>query len=380
MYYKKKTDRPSVWMTDTSLRDGEQAPGVVFTTREKLLIAKALAMAGINEIESGIPAMGKMACNDIKKMARLNLPCILSCWCRAQMQDIELAAKCNTPGVHISFPTSSILLKTFDKDESWVMNQVEELIKFAKKYFDLVSVGAQDATRTDTKFLKTFAKIAFEMGAKRLRIADTVGLATPSTIMDLLAELLEDLPYADFEFHGHNDLGMATANAISAVEAGALAISSTVNGLGERAGNAPLEEVAMALSGPGGYKTDMDLSCLTNLCEIVANASGQPIHPAKPIVGKNVFAHESGIHCAGLLKNPSSFQLFDPKIVGGKKPRFIIGYHSGSAGIRHALKQQGIHVSKIHARKTLEMVRKKAMDKKKSLSAEELQILYRQNI
>lgn len=366
-------------MTDTTLRDGEQAPGVVFYTREKLEIAKALAMAGINEIEAGIPAMGEMACKDIKKMAGLKLPCILSCWCRAQKKDIELAAQCNTPGVHISFPTSSILLKTFDKNESWVLEQVEELIDFAKKHFDLVSVGAQDATRTDTGFLKTFAKLAFEKGAKRLRIADTVGMVNPLTVMDLFAELLKELPGADFEFHGHNDLGMATANAFSAVEAGALAISSTVNGLGERAGNAPLEEVSMAL-GTGGYKTDIDLSCLTHLCKIVATASGQPIHPAKPIVGKNVFSHESGIHCAGLLKNPSSFQLFDPKIVGGKKSRFIIGYHSGSAGIRHALRQQGIHVSKTHAKQTLEMVRKKAMAGKKPLSAKELKSLYRQNI
>jgi homocitrate synthase NifV len=365
-----------IWMVDTTLRDGEQAPGVVFTTIEKLEIATALARIGMDEIEAGIPAMGEGACCDIKKIAALHLPCILSSWCRADQKDIEKAAACKTPGVHISFPTSSILLKTFGKDKAWVMKSLAQLVRFARKYFDRVSVGAQDATRTQQDFLYEFSALASEAGAHRVRIADTVGMISPSTVMNLIAGLTARVPGLDFEFHGHNDLGMATANAVTAVDAGASALSVTVNGLGERAGNAPLEEVAMALFEKGGYGGTINKTLITELCLLVARASGQQIHPSKPIVGCNVFRHESGIHCSGLLKEPCSYQLFESETIGKKGFECVIGYHSGSAAIIHALEQQGIFIDKTAAKKLIPLVRQRAGLQKSVLTPAELKELY----
>ncbi|MFK5952674.1 MAG: hypothetical protein QM498_06410 [Desulfobacterium sp.] len=369
-------DKRKVWMVDTTLRDGEQAPGVVFNTHEKLEIAMALDGIGIDEIEVGIPAMGHQACQDIRAIAGLHPACILSCWCRADEKDIEAAALCNTQGVHISFPTSSILLKTFERDEAWVMNTLANLVGVAKKYFDRVSVGAQDATRTRQTFLYDFVELASDVGADRLRLADTVGMISPSMVMKTITGLSHRVPNLDLEFHGHNDLGMATANAVTAVEAGAAALSVTVNGLGERAGNAPLEEVAMALFEVGGYKSAINSRLMTDLCHLVARASGRVIPESKPIVGKNVFRHESGIHCSGLLKNPSSYQLFKPEQVGQKTCEYVIGYHSGSSAIGHVLETQGIRIGTAEAKKFMPLVKQKSRQQKSPLSPVELKEFY----
>ncbi len=343
---------------------------------KRLEIAMALDRMGIDEIEVGIPAMGDQACRDIKKIVRLHPTCLLSSWCRADEKDIEAAAHCHTPGVHISFPTSSVLLKTFDRDEAWVMNTLVHLVGVAKKYFDRVSVGAQDATRTRQTFLYEFAHLAADVGADRLRLADTVGMISPSMVMKTITGLSRRVPSLELEFHGHNDLGMATANAVTAVEAGASALSVTVNGLGERAGNAPLEEVAMALFEVGGYQSDLNSRLMADLCHLVAGASGRVIHESKPIVGKNVFRHESGIHCSGLLKDESSYQLFEPECVGRKASEYVIGYHSGSAGIAHVLEQQGIFIDKKGASELIPMVREHAFEQKAPLTPEALKELY----
>lgn len=366
----------NIWMVDTTLRDGEQAPGVVFNTSERLEIASLLSRIGIDEIEAGIPAMGDQACKDIIAISKLNLPSTLSCWCRANEKDLILAAGCDTPGVHISFPTSSLLLKTFDKNETWVLNNLKRMVNFAKNYFDRVSVGAQDATRTDFHFISEFSAQAFDAGAERLRIADTVGMINPSMVTRLIQDLTEAVPGLDFEFHGHNDLGMATANAVTAVDAGANALSVTVNGLGERAGNASLEEVVMALFEVGGYRKNIDTSMLNHLCRMVADASGQKISPSKPIIGKNIFRHESGIHCSGLIKNKSSYQLFDPEKVGENQCEYVLGYHSGSSTIEHILNQQGIQVDKDTAKKLLAVVRQIAFKHKEELSPKTLKQLF----
>lgn len=362
-------------MVDTTLRDGEQTPGVVFHPLEKIEMAWGLAACGIDEIEAGIPAMGEQSCQEIIALTRLDLPCILSCWCRAVKEEIVLAAGCNTPGVHISFPTSSILLRTFGKSEDWVLDTLADLVTFSGQYFDQVSVGAQDATRTDTRFLQMFAARSRELKVHRLRIADTVGMASPALIMKMIADLIRTVPGLPLEFHGHNDLGMATANAVSAVDAGAGSLSVTINGLGERAGNAPLEEVAMALFGLGARRGGIRLEGLDALSRMAARYSGQPIHPAKPIVGSRVFSHESGIHCAGLLKNPSSYQLFDPRTVG-RKASLVLGTHSGTAIICHLLGKKGISVDKNLAGRLLDQVRQEAMARKQPVTAERLAAIY----
>ncbi len=363
-------------ISDTTLRDGEQAPGVVFSTSEKLDIARALAGSGVDEMEAGIPAMGEPAISQIKALTRLNLPCALVSWCRAGKEDIEKASECGTPGVHISFPASSILLRTFNKDEAWVLERMEDCINSAKTYFDRISLGFQDATRADLPFLELLMAKALSLGVNRVTIADTVGVANPATIMTLVSGLLKKMPALQLGFHGHNDLGMATANAVSAAMAGAQTLSVTVNGIGERAGNAALEEVAMALSRVDKMGTGIDLAGLSELCDLVSRASGTPLHPSKPIVGSRVFWHESGIHCSGLLKNPLSYQPFTPETVGHEKAALVNGFHSGFAGIHHAMKTQGISITRSQGEKILSLIRQTALEQKRSLSPKEVVDLY----
>ncbi len=365
-----------VRIVDTTLRDGEQAPGVVFSSTEKIEIAVLLARAGVDEIEAGIPAMGSDACTQIKSMVDLKLPCILTSWCRAVKKDIEIAAQCRTPGVHISFPTSQILLKTFDKNERWVLSELEDMVSCARLYFDRVSVGAQDATRTDPKFLIRFVQAAKGLGVDSLRLADTVGQITPVAVMEHINKIVTAVPDISLEFHGHNDLGMATGNAVSAVDAGVESLSVTVNGLGERAGNVPLEEVSVALFGVGNYLGNINLAQLPELCRKVAVASGQDIAVSKPIVGKRVFCHESGIHCAALLKNPLSYQPFEPGLLGDCQPEFVFGVHSGRAGIHRALLSQGVNVTREETEKMTALVKQKSRLKKGSFSCLDLKDLY----
>ncbi|MEN6376264.1 MAG: hypothetical protein ABFD75_15965 [Smithella sp.] len=329
-----KKGENNIYIVDSTLRDGEQAPGVAFSRRDKLRLAEMLADAGVDELEAGIPAMGEEERSCIREIIDLQLPCRISCWCRAKREDIEFAAGLKIEGVHISFPVSSILLKAIGKDETWVLKKLEELVPAAGSLFPWVSVGALDATRADSSFLRKFTKHAFSCGAYRLRIADTVGIASPVQVMDMFRMLVADSKTMMLEFHGHNDLGMATANAICAVITGAGTLSVTVNGLGERAGNTPLEEIALALPVSTGKCCHLRPDKLQPLCSFVARISSREIPVNKPVTGSHIFQHESGIHCHALIKDDLSYQPYSPAMVG-RKTEFIIGKHSGSTIIRH---------------------------------------------
>lgn len=365
------------WIIDTTLRDGEQAPDIAFTPEEKTDIAVKLAEAGVDELEIGYPALSTDEQRIIREIASMRLPPRLTCWSRAKWTDIECAGACGTEGIHISFPLSDLYLDLIGKDHTWVRNQLEILIPGAKKYFSFVSAGAQDATRTDMKTLETFVRDAAACGADRIRIADTVGIATPLTLAQQIRHLKVSVPIP-LEFHAHNDLGMATANAFSAIEAGCDAASVTVTGLGERAGNAALEELALALKLSGRYRTSIRTDTLHTLCETVAKASNRSIQDQKPVIGNAVFRHESGIHCNALLKDPLSYQPFLPGEIGKDNYEFVIGKHSGSAAIQHILAANGINIDRERAGKILSNVRRAAGRKKSGLSPAELVNIYTQ--
>lgn len=325
---------------DTTLRDGEQAPGVCFPPDIKVEILKMLYDAGICDFEIGTPAIGSDEQEAIRRMLALNLDANLSAWCRANLDDLTTASQLGCRQVNLSLPVSDIQLNAIGKDRNWVFAQLKTCLEFASDNFDFVTIGAQDASRADKCMLKDYINFAIATPVvKRIRLADTVGILNPFTVHDLVAKMIEEFPNTEFEFHGHNDLGMATANTLAAIVAGANVVSCTVNGLGERCGNAPLEEVIMALEYSWSTKLDINKPRLQSVCDLIAILAGRKIPVSKPFSGEMCFSHESGIHTRSLMVDPLAYQPFHPEEIG-RKMKFIFGKHSGSGAIRSLLQTQ----------------------------------------
>jgi homocitrate synthase NifV len=361
----------AIQINDTTLRDGEQSAGIAFNIEEKIAIATLIDSIGVQELEVGIPAMGQDEAESIKIIANLGLNAKLLGWNRANLSDIQASIDCDLERVHISVPVSDIQIAAkFGNQRQLVLDRLRDAINFACDRGLSVSVGGEDSSRADESFLLDVAQLVQEWGAFRFRFCDTVGILDPVTTYSKVRQLVSHLSIP-VEMHMHNDFGLATANTLAGIKAGARSVNTTVNGIGERAGNAALEEVLMALKCIYKIETGIDTKRLVELSQLVAKATNYRVPPWKAIVGENAFAHESDIHAHGVLQNPDTYEPFAPEDVGCKR-RFVIGKHSGRHLLLSVLQKYGITLSSAEIKSVLDAVRHHSVQIKRSLTIEEL--------
>lgn len=370
-------DPMDIKIDDTTLRDGEQTAGVVFANDEKIHIAKMLDKVGVHQIESGIPAMGGDEKDAIKKIAGLGLNCSVLAWNRPVKSDIEASVECGVDAVALSISSSDIHIEhKLRKSREWVLETMKSGVDFAKSHNLYVSVNAEDASRSDMEFLLKFARTARDAGADRLRYCDTLGILDPFETFMRVKNII-DIIGIDLEMHTHNDFGMAIANAIAGIKAGAIYVNTTVNGLGERAGNAAFEEFVMALKYVEGVDMGFNTTLFRNLSEYVARASNRVLPTWKPIVGGNLFVHEIESKVSGIMADPLTYELFKETDVGLKR-EYVLGKYSGVNTTMYKLETLGYKISKEEASELAEIVRNKTVASKRALFDSEIIDTYKE--
>jgi methanogen homocitrate synthase len=345
----------NIEICDVTLRDGEQTPGVSFSCQEKVEIAQKLDAIGIEVIEAGFPAVSPNEKLCVKTIAGLGLDAYICGFSRAREGDIQAAIDCDVDMVSIFIPTSDLHVRVkFKKSPHSVLEDALGMIDFARDHGVKVRFAAEDASRTELPFLKEVYQRAADHGAVLLSFADTVGCLIPNEMNRIMSELVRtvDRPFCA---HCHNDMGCAVANTITAAEAGAFQLHTTINGIGERSGNASLEEVLVALRMKGGVDR-YDLSYLTGLSHTVEKYSGIALPRNKPVTGELAFSHESGIHIAAILDDPATYEYFPPELVGNER-HFILGKHTGKKALEHVVESMGCELTETQICRVLDMVK-----------------------
>jgi len=352
---------------DGTLREGEQSPGVFFTLQEKTEIALALDRIGVPILDVGMPSISSEEREAISAIARLGLKASIGVSIRLKRDEVDQATECDAKEVFIICPVSPLHVRSkLGLDEEGVKRLMGDVIGYADQKGFLVNLAAEDAARAEIPFLCEILSLAFHRGARRAFICDTVGVMEPFRMKELVKKLRDRIPHEmEMGVHCHNDLGLATANTLAAIEAGANYPSVTVNGIGERAGNPPLHEVVLALEKIFHRRNGIDLLGLYSLSRLVERCSGIFIPPHAPIIGLNAFRHESGIHVDGILKNSQTYKIIDPKEVN-RESSFVLGKHTGSQTITHLLGQRGFEANEEELKEILQKVKERKMAKGKA--------------
>jgi 2-isopropylmalate synthase len=341
---------------DTTLRDGEQTPGVSLTAEDKMEIARQLSLLGVDVIEAGSPMSSDGEKKIVKEIAKAGLETEICGLARATKADIDAAIECDVASVHLFIPTSPVQMKyAVNLSPEQVLSATVNSIEYIKKHGLICEFSPMDATRSEFAFLKQVCQAAEKAGADRLNVPDTVGIMTPRT-MGRLIENLKAVVGVPISIHCHDDFGMAVANSLAAVEAGASQVHATINGLGERAGNASLEEVVMALHLIYKLKTRVNSRLLYSTSRMVSALAGISVQANKAIVGENAFAHESGIHTRGVTEEPLTFEPIKPELVGRTR-RLMAGKLAGTRGIKAELEEIGIHPTEEQLKEIVQRVK-----------------------